>query len=69
VRQAVRINDYGTRFGSVSRNGTRLRFHLSSLSNPVEGAPAVVQWLDRQKCTKLKYQFMIARDTLGGSGF
>jgi Zn-dependent protease len=43
--------------GRVSRNGLLISFRWLSFSYPVEGAPALVKWLEAKGCLSIKYSF------------
>ena len=48
---------YSTRWGTVTRTGLMLRFDWLSFQRVGDGGPALVDWLCRQGCFDLKYEF------------
>jgi hypothetical protein len=58
---AARERQYASHFGSVHREGTRVRFTYVSFVDPTRGAPALVQWLNDRGVTGMKYEFPLPR--------
>jgi len=48
---------FGVNLGDIERNGCVVQIHGAQLTRPVNGAPALVRWLDELGCTEIKYLF------------
>lgn len=52
----AKIDPYGTRSGYCTQAGPLLRFDYIQLQRPVDGVPALAEWLYSQKCIDIKYR-------------
>jgi hypothetical protein len=64
TRPTLMTNPYAARYGSVTRVGLLMHFQYVSFTDPLEGARAIVNWLDAQHCTSMKYDFRILSNPL-----
>jgi hypothetical protein len=64
TRPTLMTNPYAARYGSVTRVGLLMHFQYVSFTDPLEGARAMVNWLDAQHCTTMKYDFRILSNPL-----
>lgn len=56
---------FASHFGSVHREGTRVRFAYVSFVDPTFGAPALVRWLSDRGVSGVKYEFPLPRSGEG----
>ena len=49
---------FGLNLGEIERDGSTIHIHGAQLTRPVNGAPAIVRWLDSLGCTEMKYLFL-----------